>query len=374
VPDAAPATVGERLGRFAEWLERSERSPLYVALLRGAARDFAAGGVVASAFEGVEAPPGSVPALRLMAALHYLVLRGQAGDLARFFPSAGGGEAPAHAWPAAARLIEERLPEVRARLSRGLQTNEPGRSAALYGGLLWASERLAAPLRVFEIGASAGLNLLAGRFTYVVGGERLGAPASPVCLAEPWRGAPVADARGAAERLELLALSGCDPEPIDARAPGTRELLLSYVWPDEPERLDRLEAALALARERAPALERARASEWLERVLSAPSRGVPVVWQSVVWQYLPEGERERVGGAIERAGARQALVWLTFEPGEDGLERFELAARTWPGGERVLLARCGDHGPPIEWLTATLPRHGKGVPQLPEEAGLRPQP
>ena len=69
------ARVGEQLRAFAHWLERSRRSPLYVALLHGAAEDFAAGGVVARAFEGIAVPPGSVPALRLTAALHYLVLR-----------------------------------------------------------------------------------------------------------------------------------------------------------------------------------------------------------------------------------------------------------------------------------------------------------
>jgi hypothetical protein len=71
------APVCERLRRFARWLEDGGRSPLYVTLLRGAAADCEQGGVVARAFAGLEMPPGSVPALRLMAALHYLVLRGE---------------------------------------------------------------------------------------------------------------------------------------------------------------------------------------------------------------------------------------------------------------------------------------------------------
>jgi hypothetical protein len=344
------ARVGERLRRFARGLERSGRSPLYVALLHGAAEDFDAGGVVARAFDGVEAPPRSVPALRLMAALHYLVLRGRAPELARFYPSAGGHEAPQRAWPAAAIALEEHLQEVRRRLRRGLQTNEPGRAAGLYGGLLWIGERLGGPLRLLEIGASAGLNLLADRFAYVVGGELLGSSGSPVRFEEPWQGQPVSEPLAAAQRLELSGRSGCDPHPIDVREPAARELLLSYVWPDEPERLARLQAALALARAQPPAVERSPASVWLGRALAEPAGGAPVIFQSVVWQYLDERERESVTAAIEGAGARRTVVWLTFEPGGDLVERFELAARTWPGGERVLLARCGDHGPPIEWL------------------------
>jgi hypothetical protein len=252
--EGASADIGARLDGFAGWLERSGRSPLYAQLLREAARDAAAGGVVAHLFEGIDVPPGAVPALRLMAALHYLVLSGQAPALARFYPSAGGGEPPTLAWPVAQATLCQRLEDVRDRLRRGLQTNEPGRSAVLYGALLWASERYRTPLRLLEIGASAGLNLLAERYCYVIGGQRLGAAGSPVCFEEPWHGTPVPDPRAAQRRLGVIERRGCDPAPIDVRADGTRELLLSYVWPDERERLVRLEAALQLARAEPPTL------------------------------------------------------------------------------------------------------------------------
>lgn len=363
--EGASARLEVRLGGFADWLERLRRSPLYAALLHGAAGDAAAGGVVARAFEGVDVPPGSVPALRLMAALHHLVLSGQAPELARFYPSVGGDEPPAGAWPVAEAALRARLEQVRARLRRGVQTNEPGRCAALYGALLWAGERYRRPLRLLEIGASAGLNLLVERYRYVVGGQRFGATRSPVCFEQPWRGRPVPDCRAAARRLSVIERRGCDPAPIDVRAEGTRELLLSYVWPDEHQRLQRLQAALELACAEPPTLERAHASRWLPQVLGAEDDGVaasaqaaavPVVFQSVVWQYLPAREREAITLAIEQAAARRGergLVWLTFEPGEQPIQGFELAARAWPDGRRVLLAHGEDHGPPIRWLTAS---------------------
>jgi hypothetical protein len=351
--DAAANRLPDRLSGFALWLERAGRSPLYVALLRGAAEDADAGGAVARAFEGIELPSGSVPGLRLMGALHYLVLRGEAPALARFYPSAGGEEPPAGAWAAAQDTLREHFDEIRARLRRGVQTNEPGRSAALYGGLLWASERFGTPLRLLEIGSSAGLNLLAGRFEYRVRGQRLGAAGSAVRFEEPWQGAPVPDPAAAAQRLVLSERRGCDAEPIDVRASGTRELLSSYVWPEEAERLTRLEAALGVARAEPPAIERARASLWLPRVLETQGDDATVVFQSVIWQYLPSEEQDAITSAIERAASRcgrRGLVWLTFEPGEERIEHFELTARVWPGGERALLALGRDHGPPIEWL------------------------
>jgi len=350
VEGEAHASLCERLRRFAAWLVDGGRSPLYVALLRGAAQDCERGGVVARAFAGIDAPPGAVPALRLMAALHYLVLRGEAPALARFYPSAGGRERPGGVWPAAAATLAEHFEVVRERLRRGVQTNEPGRSAALYGGLLWAGERLGSPLRVLEIGASAGLNLLADRFAYSVGGELLGEPASPVRFEEPWQGAPVPEPAAAARRLRVLARCGCDPAPIDVREDGARELLMSYVWPDEPERLARLQAALAVAAREPPVVERAPASRWLRAVLSRGQPAGSVVMQSVMWQYLADAEREAIAAAIELAGKRAPLVWLTLEPGPDATRHFELAARAFPGAERVLLARCNDHGPPVRWI------------------------
>jgi hypothetical protein len=105
--DAAANGLADRLDGFATWLERAGRSPLYIELLRGAARDAAAGGAVARAFDGIELPSGSVPALRLMAALHYLVLRGEAAPLARFYASAGGDKPPDGAWRVAEATLSE---------------------------------------------------------------------------------------------------------------------------------------------------------------------------------------------------------------------------------------------------------------------------
>ena len=72
--------------------------------------------------------------------------------------------------------------------------------------------------------------------------------------------------------------------------------------------------------------------------------------QSVMWQYLGEDERQAITAAIEDGAEHGPLVWLTLEPGADATRNFELAARAFPGGERRVLARCSDHGPPVHWL------------------------
>src|SRR3954470_20019429 len=173
--------LAQRFRRQADAMERGGRSPLYVELIRAAADDIEAGGAVARLFEGIDVPPGSVPSLRLMGALHYLALSGRA--------------------PLSLAAIDEHFDEIHARLHRTVQTNDVGRSAALYAALLWLVDRHQMPMRLLEIGASAGLNLLTDRYCYVVDGVELGDPASPVRLVEPWERAPGIALAAAAARL-----------------------------------------------------------------------------------------------------------------------------------------------------------------------------
>lgn len=67
---ASVDTLADRIDRHAKVLERGNRSPLYVALMHGAADDARAGGVVNHIFPVGPGPSGSVSELRLIAALH----------------------------------------------------------------------------------------------------------------------------------------------------------------------------------------------------------------------------------------------------------------------------------------------------------------
>ena len=350
--------IGDLFRARAAVLERDGRSRLYVELMRGAGDDADAGGIVATIFDGDPATPGSVPELRLLAALHHLVLSGGAPELARYFPSAGGDAPPSGAWAVARRALAAHEAFIRDRARHTVQTNEPGRCAALYGGLLWLSERHGLALRLLEIGASAGLNLNADRFRYVVGGEPLGDPSSTLELHEPWHGVPVAEPVAAAARLEVAERGGCDRAPIDPTSQEGRLALRSYIWPDEPERLDRVMRAASIAAQHPVAIDRRSAAAWLAvRLADARPDMLTVVWQSVVNQYLDDGERAAIHSAFASAAA-SPLAWLTLEPPAAGSEAdsFELRCRERPegdgSGEARLLAHSGYHGPPVIWQVA----------------------
>ncbi|MEA2186559.1 MAG: hypothetical protein QOK16_1570, partial [Solirubrobacteraceae bacterium] len=162
-------------------LERAGRSPLCVELMRGAAANAESGRIVATTFDGDRQLPGSVPELRLLSALHHLVLSGHAPQLADHYPSVGGSAPPAGAWAAAEHALADDADLVAARLDRTVQTNEPDRCVSLFGGLLWLAERHR--MLLLEVGARAGLNLNADRYRSVVGGAALGDPACELAFA-----------------------------------------------------------------------------------------------------------------------------------------------------------------------------------------------
>jgi hypothetical protein len=348
------ADLPTRFRRHAASIESAGRSPLSVALMRGAADDIEAGGYLAELIDGVPLPAGQAPALRVLAALHRLVLEDRAPELAPFYPTVGGTLAPPGAWQAAEKVLRSNAQEVRPALLRGVQTNEPGRSAVLFGVLLWVTERFGAPVRLFEIGASAGLNLLAPYYGYKVGDVTLGDCKSALVFEDPWISSPVKDPAGSGEKLQILERRGCDLAPIDASSPEGRVTLLSYIWPDEPGRVARMRAALAVAALHRPVVDTEAADAWLARILDdEQGRGVTVVWQSVVAQYLRPETRTRIDDAVEhggrRATAKSPLVYARMEPGIQTALGFGVLVTHWPGGESVVLAVAGDHGPPVRW-------------------------
>jgi hypothetical protein len=301
-------------------------SPLYGRVLDAVVEDMDAGGVTARLLAGRgEDPFGSALALRFLGAVHRIVLEGRAPALAAHYPSAGGSEGPGLA-AAFLATVEEHESEIDALIEDGVQTNEVGRSAVLVGGYATVTHRTALPLRVLEIGASAGLNLRWDHFAYDTGRAFSGDPDSPVRFSGAWVGEPP----DLPARFEVVERAGCDRNPIDATTAEGRLLLMSFVWPDQVERFARLEAAIEVARRVPAVIDRADADVWVAERLTLALPGVAtVVVHSIVLQYLPRDARARFRAAIQSAGERASgaspLAWLRMEPAG---ERAELRLTT----------------------------------------------
>jgi len=323
-------------------------SPLYAALLSRAADDVDAGGVIARVIGERPATNASALGLRLMGSVHRLVLSGEAPALAGTYPSAGGHADRDAAWPAFLAAIEERFDAVDAGLDRPVQTNEVGRAGALVGGFLEVARVTGLPLRVFEVGASAGLNLRWDRFYYEARGATWGWPESPVRLCSYNSDRPLpfdVDAR-------VVERAGCDAAPVDAMTEEGRLTLLSYVWPDQAHRLRLLRAALDVAATMPVTLEKAEAVAWTTEQWRPEPGTATVLFHSIVMQYLPNDRRAAFKELVRLRGeadgtADAPLAWLRFEPvGEEAAVRLTI----WPGGVDQTLAWSGFHGQHVRWL------------------------
>ncbi|MEA2403650.1 MAG: hypothetical protein QOE08_297 [Thermoleophilaceae bacterium] len=356
VSDGQDDTIARRLRIQAEWCGRLG-SPLYESLLMRCAADVEADGPVGRVLAEPSADAwgggggtlgGEAIALRLMGAAHRMVLRGDAPALALFYPSVGGKPDPDGAWEAFRDLAEEHPEALGAEIPQPVQTNEVRRSAALAGGFMTLARDVGLPLRLLEVGASAGLNLRFDRYRFEAGEVAWGNPHSPVKIRAAWEsGRPPVD-----QAVDVAERRGCDPSPVDPTTPDGRLLLLSFVWPDQLDRLTVLRGALDLAEEVAAPVDRADGESWVAAQLAEPApRAATVVYHSVVMPYLDHEARVRFEAVVTEAGERATgaapLAWLRMEPGG---EQAELRLTTWPGGEERLLAACGFQGRPVHWL------------------------
>jgi hypothetical protein len=339
--------LAQRLQRQASWCD-DLGSPFYGSLLRSAAQDLNAEGAVCGVLSGFEGEDGSAAlALRLMGAVHRLVLMGKLPDLALRYPSVGGdGDAQA-AWPAFKKALGGSRSELRKLLPGGCQTNEVGRSAALLGGFLEVAHRTRHRLRLLEIGASAGLNLRWDQYRYEFGAGGWGHLNSPVRFTNAFEVPPPLN-----RRAEIVGRKGCDLDPIDPTSPQGSLALRSFVWADQRHRFQLLEGAIAVAHQLPVEVERMDAAEFLERELASSRTGVAtVIYHSVFMQYVSARGQARIGLAIESAAARATsegpLAYLRMEP---GAQSFEVRLTVWPGGGDELLALTRAHGTGVRWL------------------------
>ncbi|MGH6903185.1 MAG: DUF2332 domain-containing protein [Geminicoccaceae bacterium] len=309
-------------------------------------------------------PKADALALRLAAALHALVLSGVSPELAAVYPGGPHSGNPAALGPALTRAFEAQGAVIADFLARPPQTNEVGRSAVLLGGFLSVAAETGLPLRLLELGASAGLNLFWDAYAYDLAGAAWGPPDAPLRLCPDWQGTlpPLVPA-------VIRSRRGCDRTPLDPSDAGDRLRLRAYVWADQVDRRHRLEVALDLVAGSGVRVERADAAQWAEARLSERAPGEAVVlYHSIVWQYLPPAVKRRIAAAIERAAAGATspcpLAWLRMEPARDA-RHAELRLTLWPGGHERLLAEADYHGRWIRWLATR-----RGLP--PASSGRRP--
>jgi hypothetical protein len=304
-----------------------DRSPQYADLCLRLADDAAVADII-------ESPPRWDAPLRVMSALHYLVLEGKAS------------------WDDVdAALVTHRDFLRRHLAEQAIQTNEVQRCWTLLPCFLEVARRTGAEvLDVIELGTSAGLNLGWDSYRYSYAAGRWGADDGLVALSGDER-EPVPS--------DLLVLTpqvrsriGIDLNPIDITTDHGAHLLKSFVWVGQDDRLARLDNAIAAVRQTPPTLVAGDIADALPGLLAQRrADGLTLVWQTAVLGYLPEDRRQLVFEALADAGATGPLAFVSTTSANDGSHLYYgLTIQIWPDGDRVQVAHADFHGAWIDWL------------------------
>ncbi len=306
-------------------------SPLYARL----AREYADDPVVAE----IARPSGSrwnLPML-VFAGVHLLELRGEEDD----------------PWSRFGDVVRERREFLDA--LRGLAGRADERGAAL----VRARFRRSSPLRTSgrSISSSSarapGLNLLWDRYRYRVR-DRLVGRAGRACSTLTGDGRtrrPSCSTRRPVVRSRSASTARRSTSPRNDEA----LLLQSFVWADQPARLERLRRAIEVARldpPRSCAATTARNCRGFSPIgLRTGSR---LCSTPLSMAYLRRDERIQLAEEIEAAGRAGPLAWISYEFDEGSRPARVRGGRArrpvWPGGEQRRLARLDGHGNRMRWL------------------------
>ena len=183
-------------------------------------------------------------------------------------------------------------------------------------------------------------------------GSEYGAAGSPVRLDPAWDGPlePWPD-------LEVVERRGCDLHPVDPRTTQGRLTLTAYVWPDQSVRLERLRGALRLAADAPDDVDTVAAGDFVDGIELVPGT-TTVLWHSIMWQYLPADEQDRITARLEELGAATSGGAASPTCARAGARRcrgagtrFLVVLTEWHDGEKVrrVLGTAPPHGVPVAW-------------------------
>jgi hypothetical protein len=297
-------------------------------------------------------PKGQPAPNLILAAVHFLLLRGTQHELARYYPTLTEAPLrPEHAFPAFRAFCFEHEEAIRELLAtRRVQTNEVRRCAYLFPAFVSIHQAMAQrPLAIIEIGTSAGLLLNFDRYAYDFGTGRIyGQLDSEVQITSEWRGPN--RPRIPDSLPEIAERMGIDLQIVDLNGEQASQWLRSLVWPDQPERMKSLDAAIRQFESSPVTRLEGDAFDLLPSAFDPiPDEFLTCVFHCHTLNQFSEARRQDFAELLGRLSLRRPLVQLSAEwlytPHP------ELRLVQWNAGQRseMLLAKVDHHGRWIEW-------------------------
>jgi hypothetical protein len=220
-------------------------------------------------------------------------------------------------------------------LVRSTQTNEPRRCAVILPYLP------AGPLALLEVGASAGLCLYPDQYSYSYNGGAVLGDSSVLLECE----ASGIDIPG--KLPDVVWRGGIDLNPLDVNDADDMHWLQTLIWPEQQERLARIQEAIGIARSEPVKIVAGDAVDALPALVDeVPDDATLVIFHSGVLVYMAADSRR----AFADLATSLPATWISNEgagvvPGVEGTVppgKFAL------GVDGVLRAFTGPHGQSIQ--------------------------
>ena len=325
-------------------------APLYTQIVRGiggdpALREFAS-----------HVKKGQPHANIILAAVHFLLLRGAQHPLRRFYPNLNGGNRVEgeNPFPAFKDFVETHRVELAVLIAKGVtNTNEVARCSSLHAGFRAVAKESGEPLALIEIGPSAGLNMIWDRYRvrYTRGGESFEVgPADAAltidCELRGDKNPPLGPTPKIASRV------GLELNPVDLSNPEQRDWLKALVWPDNIARFARLEKALDIAGRAKSEIRAGDALALLPDAIARIPEDQPVcVYHSYVTYQFSDAMREALDNILTMAGLRRPIWRLSAEGSLVRIGEAPMVLGRYHDGARDSrqLALCHPHGAWLEW-------------------------
>jgi hypothetical protein len=333
---------------------RRVQAPLYTRIVEGIAADDDLKALAATVRKGQ--PMANI----VLAAVHYLLLRGAEHPLRRFYPNLNDGVRLDHEepFPHFKAFVNTRRDELAPLIATKVtNTNEVGRSAFLHAAFRVLASETGESLHLVEIGPSAGLNQRWDIYglRYRRGGDSypVGRTDAPLVLDVELRGdalPPLGPNPKVASRI------GLELNPVDLSDPDQRDWLRALVWPDQVARFGQLEKALAIAADAKPNIRAGDALALLPDVLAElPENGTVCVYHTFVVYQFTEDMRQALDDLFIAVSLRRPVFRLSVEGTYSGDAPMLLYAYRDGVKEKRTLAMCSAHGSWLEWRSSVGP-------------------
>lgn len=292
------------------------------------------------AWEGDIGPSAQSLPLRIAGGLHALVLGGD--SLTDVYPPHAVDDDMLWAAVAGAMVREARF--LNDWVDSPPQTNKVRRAAVLIAGGQVLASRFGLPMRLSELGASGGLNLMWDQFAADLGGKRFEKSDPDVILTPDWEGPAPPDAD-----TVVIAWRGVDLNPLDPTNATDQLRLRAYLWPDQPDRMVRTVAAIDAFDAQ---VDQADAIVWLADQMTHITGQTHLIYHTIAWQYFPAQVQARGAALIAQAGAKATanspLAWFGMEPDAQS-PGAAMTLRIRPGDITIDLGRADFHGRRVQW-------------------------